>query len=264
MELPDGWTTGTVAVDDTRLHYYRTGEGPPILAAHGFYDDGRRWVPVAERLADDYTFVAYDARGFGRSDAPETGYRPADRASDLRGVARALDLADPILLGHSMGGPTVAWAAARDPAFPRAVVLEDPEAFTATPDAGPDERAAAAREGVLDADEWSLAEVVAELDADVAGDHARRLAEARLLVSPEVTAVARYGYPEAVAGSLGEVRAPTLVLRADRDVDRRVADLAAAESFEGRLVHVAGADHYVFRDARAAALRELRAFLRRV
>lgn len=263
MPLPDGWTTDTVEANGVTITYHRTGEGPPILAAHGFYDDGRRWIPLGERLADAYTVVAYDARGLGRSDAPTAGYRPADRVADLRGVARALDLSNPILLGHSMGGATVAWAAAREPAFPRAVVLADPEAFTDTPSVDADERAAAAREGVLDADEWSIDAVVAELDADVSDAQARRLAEARLLTSAEVTAVARHGYPAPVAESLPDVRAPTLVLRSDRPVEERLVDHAAVEGTDARLVHVGGTGHYVFRDAPDAATRELRTFLRR-
>ena len=55
------------------------------------------------------------------------------------------------------------------------------------------------------------------------------------------------------------------MLRRDRDVADRAADLTAADRLaEGRLVHVPDAGHYVFQDAYDPALAELRTFLRRV
>ena len=50
----------------------------------------------------DYHLVMSDARGHGRSDAPEMGYAVEGRVVDLVGVVDALDIADPILLGHSI------------------------------------------------------------------------------------------------------------------------------------------------------------------
>lgn len=244
------------------MTYYRTGSGPPVVAAHGFYDDGRRWQAIGDRLADEYTVVAYDARGFGRSDAPETGYTPADRAADLRAVVRGLDLDRPVLLGHSMGAVTVAHAAARFPELPRGVVLEDPEAFTQTPDAGPDERAEMVREQLAELADTPDETLIAE--SPLTGDRARRDAAAIRRTDPAVTPVTRHGYPEPVAETLTEVRASTLVVRGDHDVRQRIADCRAAEAFEGRLVHVAGADHYVFRDALEPTMRECRAFLGRL
>jgi len=73
MNLSETWTTGTVSTDDVDLQYYRTGDGPPVLMAHGMYDSGRRWVPLGSDLAADYDVIAYDARGHGHSDARRRG-----------------------------------------------------------------------------------------------------------------------------------------------------------------------------------------------
>jgi len=63
--------------------------------AHGLYDNGRRWVPLAADLCDEYEVVTFDARGHGRSEAPEAGYSLEDRVADLRGVVEGLDGGQP-------------------------------------------------------------------------------------------------------------------------------------------------------------------------
>ncbi|AFK21319.1 MULTISPECIES: alpha/beta fold hydrolase [Haloferax] len=137
MNLPDSWTTDTVHVNGVGLQYYRAGSGPPLVMAHGFYNNGRCWEPLVADLADDYELVMYDARGHGRSDAPKSGYTMDDRVEDLLGLVDALDLVDPILLGHSMGGSIVAWTAAKKPDLPRAIILEDPAGMYGAPDIVP-------------------------------------------------------------------------------------------------------------------------------
>ncbi|HWQ14391.1 MAG TPA: alpha/beta hydrolase [Roseiflexaceae bacterium] len=100
------WESGFVEANGLRLHYTRTGgKLPPVVLAHGFSDDGLCWTPVAEALAPDYDVVMVDARGHGRSDAPEQGYSPTDHAADLAGAIRALGLERPAILGHPAGGP---------------------------------------------------------------------------------------------------------------------------------------------------------------
>lgn len=264
MNLPEGWTTETVRSNGVSLRSYRTGDGPPIMMAHGFYDNGRRWVPLAEYLSDEYEVVTYDARGHGRSDAPETGYSLDDRVADLRGVVRELDLDDPILLGHSMGAATVAWAAANHPDLPRGLVLEDPVGLHDEPDVDPEERAAITRARVDEAADQSVEALIEEHYADVDRTHARRLAVASHECSPRIAAVAREGYPAPLAETFPEIACRTLVLRRDADIEQRVGDLDAADSLQdGRLVHVPDAGHYVLREEYGAAYEELRTFLRR-
>ena len=52
--------------------------------------------------------VAYDRRGFGRSDEPWRGYDYDTLADDLDGVLTELGLRDVTLVGFSMGGGEVA------------------------------------------------------------------------------------------------------------------------------------------------------------
>lgn len=216
----------TVRVDGIDLAYYRVGDGQPVVLAHGFGETSLRWRSLGDDLVDHHEVVAYDARGHGESDAPDSGY--------------ALGLEDPVLVGHSMGAATVAWTAARHPDVPAAVVLEDPTGLHERSGRDPAERAADVRASVEQADES--------------------------VVDPRAGAeLVRTGYPAPHAETFPQVECPALVLRADRDVAERVADLDAADSLAaGRLVHVHDAGHHVFDDAYDAAYAELRTFLRRL
>lgn len=82
-----------------------------IVLVHGMYANGQSWLRLGSELADGYEVIAYDARGHGRSDAPETGYDFGTRIADL--------------VGLSMGAATVAWATADHSSLPRDVFLED-------------------------------------------------------------------------------------------------------------------------------------------
>lgn len=123
-------TSSYVVVNGIRLHYYQTGGNkPPLVLAHGITDDGMCWAPSAEVLAKDFDVVMVDARGHGKSDAPEDGYTLQNLGMELAGLIQALELDKPILLGHSMGAITTLVAAGLYPTLPRAILLEDPPPF---------------------------------------------------------------------------------------------------------------------------------------
>src|SRR5262249_52237963 len=120
--------------------------------AHGFSDDGPCWTPVAEVLASDYDVIMTDARGHGKSDAPEQGYGQDDMANDLRNVIVGLGLHRPAILGHSMGGATTFVLAGTYPDLPGAILIEDAGAFnmgTATPTPEQEQRWARMRTWVM-------------------------------------------------------------------------------------------------------------------
>ncbi|WP_135820107.1 alpha/beta fold hydrolase [Halostella litorea] len=268
MDLPDEWTAGTVSANGIDIRYYRAGSGDPVVLAHGMYADGRCWARLGSDLADEYEVVAYDARGHGRSDAPETGYDIDTRVADLVGLVAELGLDDPVLGGHSMGAATVAWAAAEHPSLPRGVFLEDPSRFRGTPETSVEAAREAGRERLRESKSRSVEERV-ERHYEEAGrdDHdeaqVRRLAVATDDCSPHVVKIAQEHPP--VERAFDDVACRTLVLRRDVGVDDRVEDLRAAERLaDGRLVHVPDAGHHVFLDEYDAAAAELRTFLRRL
>jgi N-formylmaleamate deformylase len=84
---------------------------------------------LAVRLAGlGYRVTVPDARGRGQSDrAPAGGYRLVDYAADVAGLVDALDLAAPVVLGHSMGARTAAaYAVLHAPEQQGLSILVDP------------------------------------------------------------------------------------------------------------------------------------------
>ncbi len=136
------WDQGRCRADDgTPLRWFRSGGGgSPLLLVHGFTDNALYFSRAAERLADDWDVVAYDARGHGASGRARDRFDDAIRVSDLRSVVSALGLDHPSMMGHSMGASTIALAVAANPGLARAVVLEDP-AWWETPIPTTDEEA---------------------------------------------------------------------------------------------------------------------------
>lgn len=266
MNLPEGWITEAIELEDVTLQTYRVGDAssPPLLLLHGFYESARCRYRLATDLADDFQVILYDARAHGESDAPNNGYRIENRVADLVGVVEGLNLENPILVGHSMGGSTAAWTAATHPDVPRGLVLEDPAGMrpeAESPD--PDTRAKTVQEYIDDVANRSLPHLAREYGtSDSTYAHLQAVADTKL--RPEIAEIARTGYPHLV-DAFPQISCPSLVLRGDSDIDERVTDLDMADLFEyGRLIHIHGAGHHVFQDEYDAAYRELRAFLHRL
>lgn len=94
--------------DGTSLYYKDWGSGKPILFSHGWPLDADMWDSQLNFLAErGYRAIAFDRRGFGRSEQPWTGYDYDTFAADINGLIEHLDLHDITLVGFSMGGGDV-------------------------------------------------------------------------------------------------------------------------------------------------------------
>ncbi|HEY4392951.1 MAG TPA: alpha/beta hydrolase [Polyangia bacterium] len=121
------WTTGVSRANGIDIHYLRTGGAkPPLILLHGLIGSGACWTPVARALEDAYDVVMPDARGHGKSSAPDRGYGYDAHAGDVVRLIGSLGLGAPILLGHSMGGMTAAVVASQAGRSLRGLVLVDP------------------------------------------------------------------------------------------------------------------------------------------
>jgi non-heme chloroperoxidase len=96
--------------DNTNLYVKQWGTGRPVILIHGWPLSSDSWDPQAHALADaGYHVVAYDRRGFGRSDQPWSGYDYDTLTDDLADVMNASGATtDTTLIGFSMGGGEVA------------------------------------------------------------------------------------------------------------------------------------------------------------
>ncbi|MGX9144367.1 alpha/beta fold hydrolase [Mesorhizobium sp. 128a] len=101
---PPGFTSAKVAVNGSSLHYIRGGNGPALILVHGFPEDWTEYQAIMPRLAQRFTVVAVDLPGIGRSAPPRDDYEATNLASQIHGLADALHLEKPYVVGHDLGG----------------------------------------------------------------------------------------------------------------------------------------------------------------
>jgi len=95
--------------DKTKLYVKDWGTGRPVLLLHGWPLSADSWEDQAVAIAEaGFRVIAYDRRGFGRSDQPWSGYEYNTLADDLADVIAATGAQDAALVGFSMGGGEVA------------------------------------------------------------------------------------------------------------------------------------------------------------
>jgi pimeloyl-ACP methyl ester carboxylesterase len=95
--------------DETEIYYYDWGSGDPVVLIHGWPLTSASWEYQAGFLAENgCRVIAYDRRGFGRSDWSWSGYDYDTLAGDLNALLEELDLNEVTLVGFSMGGGEVA------------------------------------------------------------------------------------------------------------------------------------------------------------
>ncbi len=105
----------TTPADAVHLHINDSGgSGRAVVLIHGWPLSAQAWAPQVSVLqAAGYRVVAYDRRGFGRSDKPLSDYSYDTLADDLQRVMDQCELNDVTLVGFSMGGGEVARYVAR-------------------------------------------------------------------------------------------------------------------------------------------------------
>ncbi len=95
--------------DNTKLYVKDWGTGRPVILIHGWPLSADSWDDQAMAIADaGMRAIAYDRRGFGRSDQPWDGYNYDTLADDLAAVIAHTGATDAAIVGFSMGGGEVA------------------------------------------------------------------------------------------------------------------------------------------------------------
>ena len=170
----------------------------------------------------------------------------------------------PVCLGHSVGGATVAWAAARHPDRIRAAVLVDPERFHTTPDEHLAGFEAMTKERVNELHETPIEELMEEFPAYLDAEYTRRRVRGIKRCDERIAAISGSPHPP-VREALRDIRCPVLVLRRDVGNDWKENEQALDRKLDHVSVsQVPEAGHAVFDDAYDTALEELRQFLEAV
>ncbi len=96
--------------DGAKIYYKDWGTGDPVILIHGWPLSSDSWDPITDALAHaGHRVIAYDRRGFGRSDQTWEGYDYDSFADDLADVMKAAGATENVsLIGFSMGGGEIA------------------------------------------------------------------------------------------------------------------------------------------------------------
>ncbi|RFB70859.1 MULTISPECIES: alpha/beta hydrolase [unclassified Herbaspirillum] len=106
-----GFTNEEANVGDVSIAYSIGGNGPPVLLLHGFPQNRAEWTHVAPILAQRYTVVCADLRGYGDSGKPRclpdnSNYSFRALAQDQMTLMRKLGFERFHLVGHDRGART--------------------------------------------------------------------------------------------------------------------------------------------------------------
>lgn len=276
-----------VSVGDTRLHVVERGSGYPLIVLHGGPGlDHCMFGDYLDSLGDEHRLLLVDQRAQGRSDRPpEETWTLEQMAADVAALARALELDDYAVLGHSYGAFVALQNAVDQPGaaaqtivssgLPAARFLADVDAnLAAFEPVELRERVTASWEREKDVRSHDeVAELLREqwpfhfrdLDDGLFADFERRTAGA--VYSPDVLrrfANEEYGGIE-VEDRLGEIPQPVLVLagRHDRTCSVAAAETTAAGIPNAELVVFEGSGHMTFVEENERYVDVVRDFLAR-
>lgn len=112
------------SADGTRIGYWRSGSGDPLVLVHGTSTDHGRWARVLPLLQSHFSVVAIDRRGRGASgDSPQYAIE-----REFEDIAAVIDeIRAPVtLVGHSYGGICSLEASALTSGVARLILYEPP------------------------------------------------------------------------------------------------------------------------------------------
>jgi pimeloyl-ACP methyl ester carboxylesterase len=256
------------AVRGGRIHYQREGSGPLLLALHGIGGNSRSWRHQLEGLADDFTVVAWDARGYGGSSDPDRDFTIGDYADDVAALLDHLEAPRAHLLGISWGGVIALAAYRRHPARIETLLLADTYRGGGTlPEPERSSRLARRLEATERltpaqlARERTPALFTADADAATLAETESILAEIHPAGYRQAAIALAHADESAV---LSRIAVPTLVLCGDQDgvLSLPESETLAREIPGAQLVVIERAGHASNQEQPAAFNAAVRAFLR--
>ena len=104
----EGFETRRAKANGVKIHYRKGGEGQPLLLLHGYPQTHVMWHKIAPGLAQRFTVVASDLRGYGDSEKPpagqeNVGYAKRTLAQDQVELMAGLGFDSFFLVGHDRG-----------------------------------------------------------------------------------------------------------------------------------------------------------------
>ena len=104
----EGFERVTIETTGAAINVVKGGKGSPVLLLHGYPQTHVMWHKIAPRLAQDFSVVAPDLRGYGDSSKPpdgenHLGYSKRATAHDQVEVMERLGFTHFAVVGHDRG-----------------------------------------------------------------------------------------------------------------------------------------------------------------
>jgi len=105
----EGFEHRQIKTAGATINVLKGGKGPPVLLLHGYPQTHVMWHKIAPRLANDFSLVLPDLRGYGDSSNPPDGedhfgYSKRATAQDQVEVMEQLGFKHFAVVGHDRGG----------------------------------------------------------------------------------------------------------------------------------------------------------------
>ncbi|MCB0760651.1 MAG: alpha/beta fold hydrolase [Flavobacteriales bacterium] len=107
-----------------KLHFYKSGEGEPLIIIHGLFGSGDNWISLAKQFAEHYTVYLLDMRNHGHSPHDEV-FNYDVMAEDVHAFMNDEQIMYAHFIGHSMGGKVIMRHAQRWPDRVEKLVVAD-------------------------------------------------------------------------------------------------------------------------------------------
>jgi pimeloyl-ACP methyl ester carboxylesterase len=257
----------TVEIGGIRVAYERAGDGPPVVLLHGGLSDSREWRRQIDGLRDEYTVVAWDAPGCGRSSDPPESFRMPDYADSLASLIESCSLSPSHLVGLSFGGTLALELYRRHRELVRTLTLVS--AYAGWAGSLPADVVAERLDGIMRELELPGEQVAERWIPDLLTEHAPPdVVKELVAIISDVRASGVRPMAWAMAESdltaiLGEIEVPTLLLygEEDRRSPIELAEALAAGIPGSTLTVITEAGHQCNIEASDRFNRKLRAFL---
>ncbi len=94
----------TIVIQDLNINYIQLGNrGKHVVCMHGWKQNIEMMSLMANHLSNDFIVTVLDFPGFGESDEPKVSWGLEDYTTFFADFCDALNITDPILIGHSFG-----------------------------------------------------------------------------------------------------------------------------------------------------------------
>jgi len=114
-----------ITVGGININYITEGQGRDVVILHGWGANIASVSPIINNLKTSFKVTALDLPGFGKSEEPKEPFSVSDYSKIVKEFLEALEIKNPILIGHSNGGRIIIHLVTNFDINPRKIILID-------------------------------------------------------------------------------------------------------------------------------------------